>query len=408
MMHRDSRPVCAWALLLVASLAIGCARAPVIRVEPASAVPHANVTYGSFGEAADDFAPAAARSLASSPEEHAYAAALEQFVTGDLANCAKTLASLGQATSPSLRARARDLHEAVLMQLGAYRELGRVSSDPDAAAVARAFGEAPEQQLNFAADDAVVPVTFSNAGSPMVDVTIQGYSAKLWIDCGANFSVLSSDVAERAGVHPVAGINATATVGTSGPGKQINAQLTLVNPFQVGALRGGHIPFVILSEKDLSLQILFLTFLKVEGILGWNLLRQVHLTVNYPQAFVRIGPSRKTTRDRNLFWYGMPVAVATTVDGKNFYLGIDTGARRSYLTEHGARKLRGSLDLSNVSSVSDVSFVLSGSAVYFSKMDIKSMPRASRGTDGVLGNDVLSRGTLDIDSLEGRVDFAAP
>jgi hypothetical protein len=393
--------------LLVATFVAGCTRAPTIRVEVASAIPHATVSYDSFGAAADDFAPAAARSLASTPDEHTYATALEHLLGGRLSDCANTVATLAHASDPALRGRALDLHEAVLMQLGAYRELGRVSKDPDARAVAKAFGEAPPQRLSFTPENVVIPATFSNAGSPMVDAVINRHAASLWIDSGASFSVLSSDIAERASVHPVAGVAAQATIGTAGASKQVDARLGVVELLRVGPLRGEHLPFVILPERDLSFKLLFFTFLKVEGILGWNLLRQIHATIDYPHASVRLRPSQKSAGERNLFWYSMPIAAATTADGKSFYLGVDTGARRSYLTPHGARKLRAISGDLVASSVSDVSFMLSGSAIYVSKMDVRSMPRAPPGLDGVLANDILSKGTLDLDSPAGRIDFAA-
>jgi predicted aspartyl protease len=385
---------------------VGCAGRPVIRVEGAtSAVPHASVVYASFGDAVDDFAPDAARSLALSPDERTYAVALEQFVAGRLSDCAETLASLARADAPSLRARALDLHEAVLMQLGAFRELGLISKDPDAGPVARAFGEAPPQHLDLPPDGSVVPATFSNAGSPMVDVAFDDHPAKLWIDSGAGFSVLSSDVAERTGVRAIDGIGARASIGTSGPGKRVDARLSVVDSLQVGALRGEHVPFVILPESELSFQILFVTLLKVEGILGWNVLKQLDVTIDYPRASVRFHLPQASNGERNLFWYGMPMAIASTADGRNFYLGVDTGASRSYLTPHGARKLHAIDGTSDGSSVSEVSFVLSDTMIHVSKLSVKSMPRAPAGMDGVLGNDVLSRGTLHLDSSAGRIDF---
>jgi hypothetical protein len=119
--------------------------------------------------------------------------------------------------------------------------------------------------------------------------------ATLWIDSGASFSVLASDVAQEARLRAVPGAAAHATVGSHGHGQRVPAKLGRMELLQLG--------------------------------------------LDYRRRLVTLGPTRALTPERNLFWFGVPVVVGRSADRRRLHLGVDTGAKRSWLTARGARKL---------------------------------------------------------------------
>ena len=242
------------------------------------------------------------------------------------------------------------------------------------------------------------------AGSPVARAALNQSSAELWLDTGASFSVIGSDVAVGADIWPVPGVTARATIGASGEGHSVDVQLGIIGRLGVGALMGSDTPVVILPEEELRFRILFVTIVHVDGLLGWDVLGHLRVTVDYPAASLAFEPSSPSAAgDRNLFWYGLPIVVGLTLEGRRLLLGVDTGAARSYLTPRGAAKL----GAAGARSVDDATFMFGGARVRASRLPVlKAKPNTPTGLDGMLANDLFSLGTLVVDGDAGVLRLA--
>jgi len=159
--------------------------------------------------------------------------------------------------------------------------------------------------------------------------------------------------------------------------------------------------------------------LRVDGILGWDIIRQFDLTMNYstgtislkrPERQRRTGDSRQ-----RLAWLGKPLVEVRTKAGARLHFSLDTGAQTTFLNA-------AALDRAGASArVSDnrvFGIARTGRetdrVVPFLSVDVggKSMrlenvivygPVTSGliNTDGILGSDVARYGSLHIDATNG-------
>jgi hypothetical protein len=75
--------------------------------------------------------------------------------------------------------------------------------------------------------------------------------------------------------------------------------------------------------------------LHVDGIIGWDIIRQFNVIMDYEQGRITFGrPERLGTRGttaQNLTWMGKPLIEARTKSGGLLHFTLDTGAQSSFL-----------------------------------------------------------------------------
>ncbi len=392
------------ASLLAAALALlsACGHRPPTITPAAAPPPRVAPSYPSFADAMDDLDPVAARPLASTPPEARCADALAAYLQGDWAVCLDALEGLRDAPAPLL-ARARTLREMAFLQLAQW-DRPTALDDPDLRALVSVRRAAPPTSLALPPDGVALPLTFSSASIPVVTASLAGRPESLWLDTAASLTVLSSDVAARAGVTPVSG-PLTGTMGDSGSGTRLTVRLGTIARLGLGPAVAGSVTTAIADQHDMQWKILFVTLMKVDGILGWNVLRDLDTTIDYPAARLLLRPPAPAAGVRNLVWMERPLALASTMSGASLHLVVDTGAARSYLTPRGAHKLGFSARPGD--TLHEVSVLLTGQQITFAALPVKTL-RESVEVDGLLGNDVFRQGTLRLRPSSGQLDFSVP
>jgi len=79
-----------------------------------------------------------------------------------------------------------------------------------------AFNKSPKERYLFPSQPTIIPLDPVFFGSnPMIEVIVNGYTKKFWIDTGAGLSVMASDVAKECGIFPIGTEKTTAQPGTS-------------------------------------------------------------------------------------------------------------------------------------------------------------------------------------------------
>jgi hypothetical protein len=382
---------------LLAALLTGCGHRPPTVAPLAHPAPAVAPVHASFRDAMDDLAPASARALASGPVEPRCADALGAYLRSDWAGCLDALDGLARDPACAL---GDDLRAGAFLQLGDWsREVRPPFDDPAMVALIALRRAAPAASASVA--EVTLPLTFSSAGAPIVPVSINGRPESVWLDSAATLTVLSDEVTARSGVSaatgPLAGV-----VGDSGSGKPLSVRLGLIEQLGLGAAAARSATVAIADHRDLEFSLLFVTLMKVDGILGWNVLRDLDTEIDYPAARLTLRPPTAAAGERNLLWLSHPIALATTADGRPLHLGVDTGARVSYLTPRGARKVNPSGEIGK--SVRDVHIALSGREITFASMPVKTI-RDSTILDGMLASDVFRQGTLRLRPSAGRIEL---
>lgn len=261
----------------------------------------------------------------------------------------RTFAEIDRASrDPEIRALAARALSTLLEARGAWRELsGRLRDDPAFAAragaaeidrvFAEALEEAPAEELDFTAHPAVLATRPSRWGPPVIPVSVNGREHSFWLDTGASLSVLSSSVAEAAGVRSRGGRSGRGETSTS---RTIEARPALVDELRLGSLTVRNHPVGIVADRDLELRVAGLPLVRIQGVIGWPIFHRLVVEIDYAANRTTFSRAESAPRaERNLFWLGYPMVLARAGEGRPLLLGLDTGAAATRLMDPGLAKL---------------------------------------------------------------------
>jgi hypothetical protein len=164
---------------------------------------------------------------------------------------------------------------------------------------------------------------------------------------------------------------------------------------------------------------------KIDGIIGFDIIRQLDLEVDYGDATLKVRnptTSRRET-DRNMFWVGLPIVQLTSGDGIPLHFGLDTGAQQTFVTETMLDKLQ--VQAARVESrrvgglggevslrapvLPDVRLFVRGFPILFRSAVVRApVYQVLASLDGVLGGDVWNSGVVRIDMTNGIFSVRRP
>ncbi|MFH1194359.1 MAG: aspartyl protease family protein [bacterium] len=200
-------------------------------------------------------------------------------------------------------------------------------------AFAATYSKQPEEVIEFANDN-FIPFETSISGTPIVEVTINGYKAYFFVDTGAGMTVVSSDVADECGLKPLSVENIEATAATT---KTIGIDAALIESLKFGGVTVKNHPAIIIDSKHLKFKLLgIFTMLNIEGIIGWNVLQKLGMTIDYKTNHIEFYDGKSNPKNHtgnNMFWLGYPVIKLNGEDGSKLLFGLDTGAKTSSIQD---------------------------------------------------------------------------
>lgn len=354
-------------------------------------------------------------------EEKEFGHGLQRVVEGDFSSAVEAFDKLRHsAKDDRIREKAEEILADLLMTQSKWSEaavLDRVieQDEDNLMPIIRAFGNAPKERLVFSQDAMTVTCDLGISDTPIVEVELNGQRRKLWLDTGAGISVLASDVAEECGVRFLTKIE---SLGRSATLEKFPLRAAIVEKLVVGNMVVHNHPVAIVEKDILEFKLFGLfTILKVEGIIGWPLLRQVRTEIDFPDQRVTFKkPVITKGKERNLLWLGVPIVRLASRRGIPLHFLIDTGSPTTNLYNNIFRKIQahdittkritmwsgGSRDfLSKI--VDELRISLSGYRLTFK--DIGTVPNPSSSfvrLDGSLGNDIAREGKMVIDPPNGQ------
>ena len=282
----------------------------------------------------------------------------------------------------------------------------------------KAWSSGSSERIQYPQTPQTLPIERSISGVPSVKVKVNGVEQTFWIDTGASFTVLSSDIAEKCGVKTIEG--SEAKVGTS-TDAVIDLGAGIVEKLEIGDLSMENHPTYIIPKENLELR-LFKIFklVKVDGILGWNAIQNLKLDIDYLNNTLEISKPEPTTYpERNLHYLTVPFVSMKDTSGVRMPFFIDTGANSTNLypaafalfdtssASWTTSKVAGAGGFQNVSkfTLSDQSLLLGNTRIDFSEID--GMPMLGNPDEGfvsfygVLGSDIAKGGRLILDYQNG-------
>lgn len=362
--------------------------------------------------------------------ERDFAEALHSLMIGDVARAERGFDSLRRLAGDSvLRSGSRVMHIATLQYQEKWVELAEIARDttranaanPDKAGIelwALAFSRVPRKTTEFRARTATVPMLVSAVGTPLIPVLIGGQEYHFWLDTGSSMTMLASDVARSLRIAPL--VSDTLEIVTSTG--RIMAQPALLPELRLGQLVVRNVPTMIVDEAMMRMreprQMSTDAPLKIDGIIGFDIIRQLDIEVDYDAGMMRLRnpASSDQARDRNMFWVGLPVVELTSLGGIPLHFALDTGAQLTFVTETLLEKLQ--LEPSRIENrrvgglggeismrtpvLSDLRVTLRGFPILFRSAVVRApVYQVLAALDGVLGGDIWGTGAVRIDVTNG-------
>ena len=348
--------------------------------------------------------------LAATASQREYLGALVDMAEERLVDAQIKLLALQRSDDPAIAARSN----ALLWLVAHERPSSAIASSPSLAlrTLNRALLDASSRESwTFPPHPVAQPLRW-RGGVPLVAVTVHGREAAFGLDTGAWTTVLSSRLAAEAGVSssPVR-FTIQDTHGATLP-----AQLTAVD-VNIGGVRVEGHRAAVLDARMLEFSTGSTSSIEFDGLLGWNAIRGLRITLDNDQRVLLIdAPRPRVSSQQDFFWVGKPFVRARAGNGFPLALFLDTAATRSYIvpTLAGAAGLRDGREESTLirgaAGARRIQVTLYGGAnlhVGSARLPFRELvARPWREDpvfqpDGVLGGDALARGRVVID-FQGR------
>ncbi|HEV7389047.1 MAG TPA: retroviral-like aspartic protease family protein [Gemmatimonadaceae bacterium] len=417
---RRGSSTAAWALLLPMVLA-GCFH----NTRPVRASHRAN-----YWEALAELHPADAVLVAQSPSETEFAEALGDLMSGAIEKAEDRFAKLRYSANDSvIRAGSRVVYTATLQYQEKWQLLSALKAEStltiaeqhDKASIelwAEAFKDAPAKVATFKSSTGRLQMSISAVGTPLVPVKIRDKTYNFWLDTGSSLTMLASDVADDLGIKPL--VSDTLEIVTSTG--RVTAQPALIPQLILGPLVVENVPTMIVGESSMRMResppTSFSSQVKIDGIIGFDIIRQLDLELDYGDGILRLRNPAISRPDphRNLFWVGLPVIRIMSSDGIPLHFGLDTGAQLTFVTESLLEKLQieparienrrvgglgGEVSL-RAPVLPDLRVLVRGYPILFRGAFVRApVYQVLASLDGVLGGDVWNSGIVRIDVTNG-------
>lgn len=417
-------------------------RAPVVLAITLSACFHSTGTlrpprHVNYWEALAELHPAAAVEVARTATEKQFAGSLRDLMEGDIDKAELGFGKLRRAADDSIiRTASRVIYTATLQYqekwnvLAALRdERSQFKTDrSDRASIelwATAFKDVPPKTLTFRSQWARLPMSISAVGTPLIPVRIDGKEFNFWLDTGSSMTMLASDVARDLNIGSI-GPDTLEIVTSTG---RVSAHPSLIREMEIGQLVVRNAPTMIVEESMMQMreprQLDHNLQVKIDGIIGFDIIRQLDLEVDYSDGTIRLRnpATSRGTPDRNMFWVGLPVVRLTSTDGIPLHFGLDTGAQLTFVTETLLDKLQ--IETARVESrrvgglggeismrapvLPDLRVLVRGFPIMFKGAFVRApVYQVLASLDGVLGGDVWNSGVVRIDMTNGIFSVRRP
>jgi predicted aspartyl protease len=391
----------------------------------------------SYWEALAELHPEEAIASARTPSEKEFAEALGNLMSGDLETAEQRFGKLrGTATDSIIRAGSRVIYTATLQYQEKWGTLAVLKDEPsqpkadraDKASIelwAAAFKNVPPKTFTYRSVAARLAMSVSSVGTPLVPVRIGDKVYNFWLDTGSSLTMLASDVARDLNITPLEPDTLEIVTSTG----RVQANPALISELEIGQLVVRNAPTMVVDESMMQMRepkpVERSTHVKIDGIIGFDIIRQMDLEVDYGENILRLrDPSRsRPDGDRNMFWVGLPVIRLTSTDGVPLHFGLDTGAQLTFVTETLLEKLQ--LEAARIESrrvgglggevslrapvLPDLKVLVRGFPILFRGAVVRApVYQVLASLDGVLGGDVWNSGIVRIDMTNGVFAIRRP
>ncbi len=282
-----------------------------------------------------------------------------------------------------------------------------------------AFGDLGPRITTFPEQRVTLPLGVTLVGTPTIRVLINGKEFRFWLDTGSSITVLSSEVAADAGISPLG--DDTLTIATFEGSAA--ARPAVVKRMEIGSIVLANNPAIVMDAQLMRVKSTAdgvpVSGLRVDGIIGWDTIRQFDISLDYQSGTVTIQRPQNLgtmgTPAQNLTWMGKPFIEIRTTMGTTLHFTLDTGSQGSFVNSSILKSLNLTARNSDTRAfglartggqatqvVPVVKFGVGGQSLTLRGLIVFSSPSSGLvNCDGILGSDIAAFGKIRIDATNG-------
>jgi hypothetical protein len=301
-----------------------------------------------------------------------------------------------------------------------YYDLLRDESKPDSSEIKRLLypsfiGLKTYREFTSHAD--TIPIKLYK-GLVLVPVSINEKIYYFLFDTGVQLTTLSSDIIKESGCQ-VLNLHGKALIGSTG--KSSDGHTSVIKKFNFGNYYISNLPCFITDASNLELRFLFIPYMKFDGIIGWDIIKNIDVEIDYKNKIMIIRePIERDNEHKNLFWLNDPVVKLKSIGGANLLFFLDLGAQESCFYDFLLQKLilkdldnsytidfgLGGSILQNTQNISKINFIFDDYYLCFNNLKKGiSKPGKFFVLDGSLGNDIGQNNILRIDASNNILEI---
>jgi Aspartyl protease len=401
--------------LFLALWLVGCGRTGAVPAGTASAPPPLVArVHPEFWSAVAALDFDGAERLAASASQVEFLAALRDVAEERLVEGQMRLLALARSDDPTVAKRSTALLRSILHERPSWAIVSL--APPDLRALIRAWRDmSSSESWTFPPHPVTHPLQHRNE-LPLVPVTVNGRRTAFVLDTGAFITVLSSRFASDIGVSSVVAMGIQDVHGIAIQSSLARADVDLggigIQGHPVAVLDLGMLEFP--TGRMLEFPTGPTSSVKVDGVLGWNAIRELRITLDNDRRVLLLEqPRRRATSSSEFVWVAKPFVRARAGNGLPLALYLDTAAERSLIAPAlaAAAGFRYGRDeailLTGPSGTRQVQATMyAGALLHVGGARVRFRELLARPLlepiDGVLGSDALTRGRVVIDFQAGE------
>jgi predicted aspartyl protease len=282
-----------------------------------------------------------------------------------------------------------------------------------------AFANMDPQTTSFPLAPVSFPLGITMVGTPTIRVRINGKEFEFWVDTGSSITVLSSDVASETNVAILS--PDTLTVRTFAGAAPVRP--AAVKRMEIGPILLTNSPAIVMDASLMRLrgtaEGVPRTGLRVDGIIGWDIIRQFNVLLDYENMAITLGrpedPRTRGTKAQNLIWVGKPLIEVRSKLGGTLHFTLDTGAQSSFLNASIIERVGAATSISDARVFGiaktgqqtnrvapSLTLDVAGKSLRLPNVIVYGPVYSGLiNCDGVLGSDIAQFGKIRIDATNG-------
>ena len=207
---------------------------------------------------------------------------------------------------------------------------GLLASTHSSVVMAQAYANTAQPIVRFVQDQKQIALKSHWLVSlPRVKVQLKDRFYYFVLDTGASQSLVTDKVVRDLAL-PLASASKlqidTATANT------VMADLVRLPDFNLGPVVAQNQPAVVVKSAELEQRFLGLNWYQLDGIIGWPIIKQLDLTIDFANNILDIQKPQAEAKRGNLVWLFDDPMVITAQQGQSHLWFLDTGAMESQLS----------------------------------------------------------------------------